>query len=241
MNVAEIAVAVAKRCIHGVIALGIAAIPFSSPVSGQTLDDFRTAAAGDGVDVIPFPGLRSTAVSIANEVDREKNEASRYDFSLLERQKNNLLKAIQTTEEEIEAKQEEIEDFREAHPGGSVAPFEDDLEKLKDALSDQQAEVEDMNGDVLEPAIEAWRRLADARGGLREAFEDVLDELDSARSSPERYLGSEPSTEDVDDLKRYIDIIEDEIEVHADAHREQEDGAKGTAEKFWALLSKSQP
>ena len=56
-----------------------------------TLDDFRTAAAADGVNVIPFSDLRRDATSIADEVQRRKDDA-KYDSSTFESRKDNCWK-----------------------------------------------------------------------------------------------------------------------------------------------------
>ena len=60
------------------------------------------------------------------------------------------------------------------------------------------------------------------------------------RSSPEHFLGSEPSAEDVDRLKQYVGVIENEIEVQAKEHRVQEDGAKAAQQGFADLLKKNE-
>jgi hypothetical protein len=97
-----------------------------------------------------------------------------------------------------------------------------------------------MNSDILEDAVDAWQRLWNARGGLREKFEEVVKKLDEPRSSPESVLGSSPSAEDIDKLKKYIDVIENEIEVQAKEHLVQENGAKATQKAFSDLLKKNE-
>jgi len=212
----------------------------SAPASAQTLDDFRTAAAADGVNVIPFPDLRREAASIADEVERRKYEATKYNIEVLTRQKDNLLSENKKTQEEIKKKQEEIDGFKRDHPDGSAAPLEKDLEDLKATLAKGQGEVQKMNSDVLEDAEEAWGRLWNARAGLREKFEDAVKKLDEPKSSPEHFLGSDPPAEDVDKLKNYVGVIENEIEVQAKTHREQEDGAKATQQAFSDLIKKNE-
>lgn len=221
------------------LTLGAACLLATAPASAQTLDDFRTAAAADGVNVIPFPDLRREAASIAEEVDRRKNEATRYNLDVLTRQKENLLSENKKTQEEIEKKQKEIDDFKQEHPDGSAAPLEKDLEDLKTDLAKGQGEAQQMNTDVLEDAEEAWGRFWNARAGLREKFEDAVKKLDEPKSSPEHFLGSDPSDDDVAKLKNYVSVIENEIEVQAKTHRDQEDGAKATQQAFAALIQKN--
>ena len=88
----------------------------------------------------------------------------------------------------------------------------------------------------LEDGAEAWKRLWNARGGLRELFDDALDEVKSAMSNPKKYLGSDATDEDIKKLKRYCDIIEDEIELGKRTHAEQEKGGKETEKKFRNLI-----
>ena len=210
---------------------------FSSAVSAQDLDAFRTAAAANGVNVIPFPDLRAEATSIADEVQRRKVD-QRYDYSLLERQKNNLLQAVKEARELIRKKDAEIEEFKRAHPDGSVSSLEGERRTLQDKLEDQLEAVEDMNDDVIDDAIEAWQRLWNARAGLREAFDKVLRKLPDVKSSPGNYIGSNATPEDIDKLKRYVDVIEDEVEIRARNHKDEEDGAKGMIGKLTALRAK---
>jgi len=51
---------------------------------------------------------------------------------------------------------------------------------------------------------------------------------------------SDPPAEDVDKLKNYVGVIENEIEVQAKTHREQEDGAKATQQAFSDLIKKNE-
>jgi len=227
-----------RRWSLGVACVCLLSFLFSSAVSAQDLDAFRTAAAATGVNVIPFPDLRAEATSIADEVQRSKVD-QRYDYSLLERQKNNLLEAVKETRELIRKKDAEIEEFKRTHPNGSGSSFEGERRTLQDKLEDQLEAIEDMNDDVIEDAIEAWQRLWNARAGLRETFDKVLRKLPDVKSSPGNYIGSSAIPEDIDKLKRYVDVIEDEIEVRARTHKDEEDGAKGMIGKLTALLAKN--
>jgi hypothetical protein len=231
-----------RRVAWDSLTLGAVCLLASSTISAQTMDEFRTAAAADGVEVIPFPDLYSKAKALAEEVERRKYEATKFNISVLGPQKTNLLTAVKNTRKAIEEKEKEISAFKTAHPDGSAAPLEEDLGELRKALTEQQEEVEEMNEDNLEPGIEAWRRLWNARGGLREIFEDVVEEVADAKSSPTTYLkgNPNPSPETIDSLKRYLDVIENEIEVQAKTHLDQELGAKGTDEEFSKLLAKNE-
>jgi hypothetical protein len=81
--------------------------------------------------------------------------------------------------------------------------------------------------------------LWNARAGLRETFDKVLRRLPDVKSNPGNYIGSSATPEDIDKLKRYVDVIEDEIEVRARTHKDEEDGAKGMIGKLTALLAKN--
>lgn len=92
--------------------------------------------------------------------------------------------------------------------------------------------------DELKTGAEAWQRLWNARGGLREVFDDAQDEVASARSNPGKYLGSKPKDEDVNQFKKYCDVIKDSIEREENEHRRQEEGAKKTERNFRDLINK---
>ena len=69
-------------------------------------------------------------------------------------------------------------------------------------------------------------------------FDDVLKELETARSSPGTYLGSSPSDEDIKRLNEYIGAIKNQIQTEGVEHLIQENGAKGTEKELRDLLKK---
>ena len=203
-----------------------------------TLDDFRTAAAADGVNVIPFNDLRRDATSIADEVQRRKDEAN-YDSSVFENQKNNLLEDIEKKNREIEDNRKQLEDFKSQNPDANVPSFyEEDIKKREDDIRESNNKISDLNG-RMEDAVEAFDRLYNARAGLREYFDKAKDQLKDVRSDPAKYLGAAPLDDDLKTLLNYVGVIENEIEVQEKNHKEQEDGAKGQAEKFRLLIAKT--
>ena len=220
------------------VAVGLCVLAGGTVATAQDLDDFRRAAAADGVEVIPFEGLRREAASIAKEVERAKT-ASRWKFGTFEKQKNNLLKEKAKKQEEIEDKQEEIEDLKDKHEDVDVSSLESDLKDLNDDLEDIDDKIEDLNKE-LEEGAKAWERLWNARGGLRELFDDAMDDVKRAQSNPKKYLGDDASDEDLKKLKTYLEVIEDEIELGEETHKDQEEGAKKTEEKFRDLIRKTE-
>ena len=86
----------------------------------------------------------------------------------------------------------------------------------------------------------AYGNLNAARAKLREQFDKVLRELSSAKSSPAKYLGDKFTDDDRKKFENYISVIADQIKSQVDEHRKQEEGAKGTKERFEQLLQKKE-
>ena len=201
----------------------------------QNLDDFRTAASSNGVNLIPFPDLRKDATSIADEVQRRKDDAKSYDYDLFASQKNNMLKAIKKDNDDIAAINKEIEDFKSKHPDGNTSSFEDEINKEKKDISEYNDKIKDMN-DKMGKAVEVYDRLYNARAGLRDYFQKTLDQLSDVKSNPDKYLGSSPTEEDRKKLQDYVRVIEDQIQSNIKTHQDQEDGARKRKADFENLI-----
>ena len=204
-----------------------------------TFDDIRSAAAnGKGVTLIPFDNLRVKAAAVAGEVDRCKDNVSRWGYDLFEKQKDNLLKDKKTKLDAIKAKKDEIEDFKQKHKESNTSSFEDDQKKLEYELKSIDESIDKMNRD-LEEGAEAWKRLWNARGGLREIFDDVLKEVANVRSHASDYIGDKPEDKDKEIFEKALSVIEGDIKDEVEEHKKQEDGAIGTEKKFRELIKKT--
>lgn len=238
--------AVLRRARQLLVAFSLCFLATGTPVMAQNLADFKSAAAADGVNVIPFESLRKEAASIALEVDERKKEATSWNYSTYENQKNSLLKKKADKQKEIEDQGKEIEDLKKLENPTGLPTAEGELKELEQELKAIDNDIDNMN-DKIEEGAEAWKRYWNARGGLREKFDDALNEVKSAGSNPKKYLDSDSddaTDEDIEKLKmeklkRYCDIIEDEIEAGAPSHKEQEDGAIATEQKFRELIKKT--
>jgi hypothetical protein len=205
----------------------------------QNLDDFRTAASSNGVNLIPFPDLRKDATSIADDVQRRKDDAKSYDYDLLASQKNNMLKAIKKDNDDIASITKEIEDFKTKHPDGNTVSFDGEIDKKKKDMSEYNDKIKDLN-DKLGKAVEVYDRLYNARAGLREYFQKALDQLSDVKSNPDKYLGSSPTDEDKNKLQEYVRVIEDQIQSNMKTHQDQEDGAKKRKADFENLIKSTE-
>jgi len=201
----------------------------------QTLDDFRSAAAADGVNVIPFPDLRSEAKSLAEDVQKRKDEVQSYNYDILKSQKYNILEDIKKKKVQIEKIKKEIEDFKREYPDGSATSFEEEIKKVENSIAESTDKLTQMNG-KLRNAADAFGTLSTAREKLRKQFDKVLQTLPDAKSSPNKYLGDNFTEEDKKKFESYIDIIEDEINSNVEEHQKQEDGARGTKEAYEELI-----
>ena len=201
----------------------------------QNLDDFRTAASSNGVNLIPFTDLRKDATSIADDVQRRKDEAKSYDYDLFASQKNNMLKEIKKNNDDIASITKEIEAFKSKHPDGNTSSFEEEINKEKKDISQYNDKIKDLN-DKMGKAVEAYDRLYNARAGLREYFQKALDQLSDVKSNPDKYLGSSPTDDDRKKLQDYVSVIQDQIQSNMKTHQDQEDGAKKRKADFENLI-----
>jgi chromosome segregation ATPase len=217
----------------GLLYLIFLILPFT--LFSQNLDDFRTAASSNGVNLIPFPDLRKDATSIADDVQRRKDETKSYDYDLLASQKNNMLKEIKKDNDDIASITKEIEDFKSKHPDGSTSSFDGEIDKKKKDISGYNDKIKDMN-DKLGKAVEVYDRLYNARAGLREYFQKALDQLSDVKSNPDKYLGSSPTDDDRKKLQEYVKVIEDQIQSNMQTHKDQEEGAKKRKADFENLI-----
>ena len=85
------------RTIQAILSLAFGTIYLGSQASAQTLDDFRSAAAADGVKLIPFKETQSVAATLSPEVERGKNDVKSLDYGVVANQKDNLLKTTRRT------------------------------------------------------------------------------------------------------------------------------------------------
>jgi chromosome segregation ATPase len=212
---------------------------FPSSLCAQNLDDFRSAAAADGVKLIPFSGLRSDASSLADDVQRKKDEVKSFDYDLFSSQKDNILKDVKKKKDEMEGIRKDIEDLKKKYAEVSVSCLEDDAKKREQAIAENNKKLEELNS-KLKDAAKAFENLNTARAKLREQFDKVLNELSNAKSSPGKYIGESPSDEDKKKFENYISVIVDQIKSQIEEHKKQEDGARGTKDKYEQLIKKTE-
>lgn len=210
-----------------------------SSLYAQNLDDFRSAAAADGVKLIPFPDLRSTASSLADDVQRRKDDVKSLDYDVFASQKDNILKDSKKRKDEIDRIRKEIDDFKKQIPDISVGCFEDDIKKRDQAIADNNKKLDELNS-KLKDASTAFDNLSAARAKLREQFDKVLSELSNAKSSSGKYIGDSPSDEDKSKFENYLSVIADQIKSQIEEHKKQEDGARNTKDKYDQLIKKTE-
>lgn len=204
----------------------------------QNLDAFRSAAAADGVKLIPFLSMQSDAASMANEVQRRKDEVQNYSYDVLSSQKDNLLRENQQKRQEIESVKKDKSDFLSKNPGGAASSFDEEIKKKESTINSNNNKISELNV-KLKYGADAFGSLADARARLRDQFDRVLRELSSAKSSPSTYLGSSYTEEDKKKFENYISVIKDQIEYQISEHRKQEDGAKGKKQQYEQMINKT--
>lgn len=201
------------------------------------LDDFRTAANGRGVELIPFSDLRTEATSIADDIQRRKSEAENY--SVLGPQKGNILKEIKKYKDKIQREKKFMEDFKRDYPDADLSTFDSEISKDQTKMDEQNNKLREKN-DQLAQAVDNTDRLLNLRGGLREWFSKALDKLSDVRSNPESYLGSGLSDDDKSNLQSYINDIESKIKSEQPGHQQAEDELRNGLANLKADLSRTE-
>lgn len=206
----------------------------------QSVEDFRIASQNSGVDAIPFKELRQEASSISEEVNQRKGEVQKFNYTSIEKQKFNLLKEVQKTEQNIADIDKTIADLKKGHKEIDVSSFERDKSKLQDELRGNLNSVSAFNEEKIAPAIEAFKRLWNARGGLRDVFKVTLDKLKIIESKPEDILGNDANEAMKSELLKNVETIMKNISGEvAKTHKNQEDGAIGTQQQYEELLRRN--
>ena len=206
---------------------------------GQNLDDFRSAAAADGIKLIPFRDMQSDANSLASEVQRRKDEVQKFSYDVLASQKDNFLSDNKKMKQEIENVKKDKSDWLSKNPGGNAASFDDEIRKRDSTINSNNSKPSDLNA-KLKNGADAFGSLNTARARLRDQFDKVLRELSSAKSSPSKYLGSSFSEDDRKKFENYISVIKDQIESQVTEHKKQEEGAAATKERYERLINKTE-
>jgi hypothetical protein len=99
-----------------------------------TLDDFRTAASSEGVNLIPFYDLRRDATAIADEIQSRKDEAQRFDYNVFEKQKNDLFKEIKELNRQLEIVRKDIQIWKDNGIKYGLDKLEEVAKKLEDDI-----------------------------------------------------------------------------------------------------------
>lgn len=233
-------------------------IVLSTPAFCQTLDEFKTASENsEGPNLIPFSSLRRDATSIANEVQNRKAEAGQTQYNNWKTEKEKLLLSTKKQKEVIQKETEFYGNFVSLSPEaeGLKTCLDATVSKQKNIISENDNKIVAIN-DNLRRGVDVFDRLNQARGGLREYFDDAIKQLNDAKSSPNKYIGDAPSvgSEPTDDEKKkleeyaankkkledYINTIISKIQSQMQNHKAEEDGSLARRKDFEELLKLSE-
>lgn len=202
-----------------------------------TLSDFVEASRhSKGVELIPFSDIRREAASIAQEVQDRKIKTT---LNLYEREIANLLDKKKTAEVEIEEQKKEAEELVKKTPGFDVSYQTNKIKGFEKEIAGFDEKIKKIKEGVvkaIEERIEEFRRLQNARGGLREVFDDALDGLKDVRSNPKKYIGTDATEDDLKTLEKCLDTILGNIDNEKKDHKDQEDGARKKEEELEELI-----
>jgi hypothetical protein len=229
-------------------------ISLSTSAFCQTLDDFKTASeTSEGPNLIPFYNLRRDATSIANEVQTRKAEAGQTQYNVWKTEKEKLLASTKKQKEIIQKETDFYSQFINQTPEaeGLKTCLDATVSKQKNIIAENDTKISAIN-DNLKKGMDIFERLYNARGGLREYFDDAIKELNDAKSSPNKYIGEAPSvgSEPTDDekkkieeyaqnkkkLEEYINTIIGKIQSQVQNHLAEENGSMARRKEFEELL-----
>lgn len=207
------------------------------PLQAQDLDDFRESASySRGIEIIPFSGLRSSASTIASDVQRLKGEySSASDLNSFSTEKKRQLGIIAGNTKKLNA----TKDLQSEYPGVVVDDWVRDIEEANRAIDQAKTELNTIN-ERMKAAVNTLNRLMEARKLLYEKFKEVLTELQNAKNNPTRYLGDNPSEDDIRSLNGYIDRITDNIEDENESHKGEVSAEENAKKNLEELIGKTE-
>ena len=202
----------------------------------QTLADFKACSSKKYTECIPFPSMRTEAMSIGKEVDARKIIPSQIAKNTLVPQHKNIMDELDKLNDKLKAEQKNQADWKKAHPTGANA-YDKTVADAEKKIKEHEPKVKAIYAKIAE-GKEAYERLYNARGAMREQFEDVLDKLEYAKTHPKEYIdeSSYKSSNKAESDKKlaeltkeligYIDTIKAHINSEKSTHADEEKKAK---------------
>lgn len=213
----------------------------------QKLEDFKKCAASPSIATLPYQKIKRDAISLEAAKKRAFSATNGYGFDKMEDEKDAILRKIKAEKKKLEDAEEELEEDKKIAPTVS-SPWERKVADSKRKLEDLDDDITDVNRKI-DVAIDKFETLQEARGKVREIFDDVDDELYNSLNRPHVHIGPKPSSSDREaydkwndkykELKGYIEDIGDVVDDKARTHKEQEDGAGNVVTKLKALKRKT--
>lgn len=90
-------------------------------IQAQTLADFKACSSKKYTECIPFPSMRTEAMSIGKEVDARKIIPSQIAKNTLVPQHKNIMDELDKLNDKLKAEQKNQADWKKAHPTGPNA------------------------------------------------------------------------------------------------------------------------
>ena len=206
-------------------------------IFSQNLDDFKEAKGNLGVKSIPFSSLRGEAGSIQDDINSCRVTCQSFEnWKTYDRNKSKDYTAIRMEKEDIKKKQDYIASLKEKNVNASE--FEKELEANFKTLQGYNEDIAAINYQI-NKAIDAWDMMYRLRGKLKVKFNDVLIKLSEAKSSPNQFLGNNPTEEDRSRLLEYINSIEENIKSEESGHATAEKEANDAKENMQRVLARS--
>ncbi|MCJ8290522.1 MAG: hypothetical protein HRT58_12715 [Crocinitomicaceae bacterium] len=215
---------------------------------GQKLEDFKKCADKPGISTLPYQKIKRDAIPLESAKKRAFEATKGYGYDKMEDEKDAILRKIKVEKKKIIDAKKEVAEDKKAAPT-LESPGEKKIKAADKKISELDREVVAMNRKI-DVAIDKFETLQEARGKVREIFEDADGELTNTINRPHVHIGPKPSSSDREaydkwnkkykQLKSYVDKIGDVFDKKARTHREQENGARNVVTKLNTLKRKTE-
>lgn len=194
---------------------------------GQDLDDFKSAASGDGIDAIPYSDLERKASGLQSSKNTAEKAAAGYKGRKLYESKKNSLRIKKEMTEDLEEAREKLEDY-DGESSSTENSLKAKVKDLEEELEDVTEEIQEMDKKINE-GLTKKQALLDIRFDIDQVYAEVRKRLSNSKSYPHKHIDKPSSSDeeameqydkDVVLLKDYIDDIDDTIEDGRDDHKQ---------------------
>lgn len=202
----------------------------TSQANAQKLADFKDCSDEKFTECIPFPRLYSEGSSIGKEVKRYKAIPSSLAYTTLLKQHTNLMKSLDAANDKIREAEDDAKDWAKDNPEATSNAYDSEIKSARSKAAEYDKKLIALFNKV-EDSHEQYKRLYNARMGLRDLFGKVKRQLDYAEDHPKNYINKSSYEDDDDKVERAkLEELTEELEGYIASIRKHIVGQEGTHE-----------